>query len=74
MLVRCVACRLKRTDDEVDDELSKKIDVQSDHGSLHGGENSVAERRSSHGAVRAAGHDGPQEATPQDETRTSSAT
>jgi len=61
-------CRLKRTDDEVDDELSKQIDIQSDHG---GGESST---KPLEGTTSHAGHDGPQVATPRDESRSSSAT
>ena len=63
---RRVWSRLKRADDAVDDDLSKRIDIQSDRGSVDG------QAGSSDAAV---GHDGPQEAaTPRDETRTSSAT
>jgi len=70
-------------DDEDYDEL-KQFDVQSGRGSAadhQRGTISVAgaadvwqsqqrkQKRSSHGATVGVGHDGPQEATPRDETR-----
>jgi len=61
-----VASRLKKTDNEADDEQSTKIDIQSGQGEEDGS--------SSHGASRVTGHDGPQEASPRDEARSSSAT
>jgi len=66
---RRVASRSKRADDDVDDELSKEIDVQTDNeGEASGAEPLERSSSSSHG-----GHDGPQAATPRDETRSSSA-